>query len=108
MVVPGTIVIVLFSLGYGYIRQSAVTGAALRGAVAGVAGMGLYMAYRLLSPQLKESATEGRVSLAASISIFVAAAAGFFLLPGVPVVLIFLAAGAGMVLVGFLTRRMKS
>ena len=104
MVVPGTLVIVLFTIGYGHIQGSPLARAGLRGGIAGVAGMGLFMAFRLLFPQLTESASEGKLSLAASIGVFVAAALGFFFLPRLPIVLVFLAAGVGMVVVGRLRR----
>ena len=105
MIVPGTLVIVLFTIGYSHIQNSPLTRAGLRGGIAGVAGMGLYMAFRLLFPQLTESAAEGRLGLAASIGVFAAAALGFFFLSHLPIVLVFLAAGAGMVIVGRLSRR---
>jgi chromate transporter len=105
MVVPGTLVIVLCTIGYRYIQNSPLTRAGLRGGIAGVAGMGLFMAFRLLYPQLKESATEGRFSLAASIGVFAVAAVAFFFLPKAPIVLVFLAAGAAMLLIGLLRRR---
>ncbi len=105
MAVPGTLVTVLCTIGYGYVQNSQLTRAGLRGGIAGVAGMGLFMAFRLLSPQLKESSAEGGLSLATAAGVFAAAAIGFFFLPRVPIVLIFLTAGLGMLLVGWLRRR---
>ena len=105
MAVPGTLVIIAFTIGYAYIQGSPLTRAGLRGGIAGVAGMGLFMVYRLLSPQLRESAAEGRSSVITSLVVFAAAALGFFFLPRVPIVVIFLAAGVGMAGIGWLGRR---
>ena len=104
MTVPGTLVIVLCTVVFGYIKTSPLTQAGLRGGVAGVAGMGLFMGLRLLLPQLRESAGESRFSLAASIGLFLGVALAFFFLRGVPIVLIFLLAGVVMAAIGRLRR----
>jgi chromate transporter len=104
MAVPGSLVCGLCTIGYAHIAGSSLTRAGLRGGIAGVAGMGLFMAIRLLWPQLEESAGEGGWSVVASIGVFAGAAAGFFFLPRLPIVLVFLAAGVLMAGIGLLRR----
>jgi chromate transporter len=104
MAIPGSLVGVLCTIGYSHIAGSSLTRAGLRGGIAGVAGMGLFMAIRLLWPQLEESAGEGAWSVVASVAVFAGAATGFFFLPRLPIVLVFLAGGVLMSGFGLLRR----
>ena len=104
MTVPGTLVVVIATIGYRYVKDLPLTRAGLRGAVAGVAGMGLFMGARLLLPQLRESRKEGIASLGAAVGVFIGVAVAFFFLRTVPIVLVFLMGGLAMLAFGRLRR----
>lgn len=104
LLIPSVTVTVLFSAAYSWISGSHWTALGLRGVVAGVAGIGIFMTIRLIGPPLKASASEGRGSLFGSVMVLTVAALSYLLLHP-PVVLMFAGAGTAMTLLGWARRR---
>lgn len=104
LLVPSVLVTVVFTAVFAAVRGSHLANAGLRGMIAGVAGIGILMAIRIALPLLKASAADGRLSLAASATVLLAAVVAFLIVRPT-VVVMFLAAGMAMIALGWARRR---
>lgn len=104
LLLPSIGVTILFTAFYAAISRSHLTGLALRGVIAAVAGMGVVMALRIGRPPLSASAKEGRLSMSISVGVLIAAIVAYVVLRA-PAVVVFVGAGAAMVVLSGVRRR---
>jgi chromate transporter len=93
LLLPSVTITVLMTALYAGLQNLAVVRAALRGVVPATAGLGLLLALQMARPLLRQSRSEGRVSLSFSVTLL-AGSAAFVALTQLSVITIVWGAGA--------------
>ncbi len=104
MLLPSALVTVLMTAAFAALRDQPLVKAAMKGILPATIGLSLAMAFNMAQPLFVRAHREGRASLSAHFLVLAGSALLLALAGASPVVVLVVAGGVTMLLMGFLSR----